>query len=163
VTPDLDRCGLAVGFSGSRIPPTVRGRDWLEATLSRLRLAQFSHGDCVGADQAAHQITRALFPEAFFNIRPGQGNGANRANCFPEGPGVIHKPVDNLVRDRLIVSESDVLVALPMRAYNIRSGTWFTIRYALGQRVPVVVPEWMTYELANAQRAVFWTSQATGR
>jgi len=83
------------------------------------------HGDCIGADADFHKIARGLGLQ--IRIRP---TFKQRAYC--EGADDIKEPVlDPLERNRLIVIDSDLMIATPSGyGEQRRSGTWATIRYA---------------------------------
>jgi hypothetical protein len=82
----------------------------------------FVHGDCVGADTEAALIATRL----------GLLTVSYPASHVVNSPAVVRHDVQKpLVRNKLIVEASDVLVACPrLMKEELRSGTWATIRYA---------------------------------
>ena len=133
-----------LGFTGTRaIPGSPKAvqerRDRLFALMKEFWEAGFSvfhHGDCIGADELAHQIACKL---NFHIVVHPPNNSRNRAFCGKcdeesgESDSVWWMPKKPyLSRNRDIVDQSNVLIAMPndpMRE-ELRSGTWSTIRYA---------------------------------
>lgn len=119
-----------LGFTGTRIGMTQAQRITLAMCLATLEPSQFSHGDCVGADEQAHGM--ALIARVPVHIYPPH-NEVRRAFC--EGAAIVHAPGHYHERDRWLVDASDILIATPKRPLEeLRSGTWTTIRYARRQR-----------------------------
>lgn len=132
-----------IGFTGTRKGMTTQ-QAWV---LSRMltdcadRESWFHHGDCLGADAQAHDIAMylgfktALHPPISRNMR---------AFCKAD---VIEAPKRYLERDRVIAERSDRMVATPS-GFNedLRSGTWYTIRYArkLGRPLTIIYPDGTT-------------------
>jgi hypothetical protein len=88
------------------------------------------HGDCIGADAEAHGIWREFGTTGRIEIYPPI-NKKNRAFC--EGD-FVHEPRAYFARNRLIVDESDRLIACPAAGAESNSpGTWHAISYALGR------------------------------
>lgn len=96
----------------------------------------FHHGDCVGADAEAHEI--ALSRSYTVIVHPPIDDRL-RAHCKAHD---IREPKEYLARNRDIVDEVDFLVAAPNGEEKARSGTWYTIRYAMSEGVPVVILPW---------------------
>ncbi len=94
----------------------------------------FLHGDCVGADEEAHEIARELGME--IHIRPCD-MPASRAYVDAD---VSHPAQPPLVRNKAIVQECTLLVAAPKEGKEqLRSGTWATVRYAKQAGKPVIL------------------------
>jgi hypothetical protein len=127
----------SVGVTGAR---TMRP----EAQINRLR--QFlrenvvdimHHGDCIGADaQMAAEFERA---GAFVCAHPPVDE-KYRA-FYPSDR--VEPAREYLQRNRDIVNESELLIALPRGFETQRSGTWSTVRYAVQQGIPVII--WYPY------------------
>jgi hypothetical protein len=100
-------------------------RRYLAFKVSRNERVILHHGDCVGADAAAHQIARDLGITVV--VHPPV---SNKKRAFCEGDQEL-PPKEYLVRNRDIVDASQVLVATPGGFQEKRrSGTWATVRYA---------------------------------
>ena len=117
-----------VGFTGTRDGLTHNQAEVLKDILRGLKDDHHNiclhHGDCVGADETAHQLAVALGYHV--EIHP-PGNPSLRAFC--RGADVIRDPRPYLDRNRDIVASCDVLVATPKETTQQgRSGTWSTIR-----------------------------------
>jgi len=137
--------GVKVGFTGTRRGMTT----WqmyaffeelagLESSISR-QIAEFHHGDCVGADADAHYIVRRFFPHIKITIHPPD-NPRQRALKV----GDEYRPsFSYLTRNHHIVDETDCLFAAPNGPEVMRSGTWATVRYAkkIGRTVKILERE----------------------
>lgn len=129
-----------VGFTGTRKGMTTEQRRTLNKFHSKARV--FHHGACDGADTQAVQM---------FYSRGGWWIHAwpsHNPNAFAMAQSqTFHRPGtaedggwDPLVRNKLIVDASDILIATPGQHKELlRSGTWATVRYARGVRKPVYI------------------------
>ena len=130
-----------IGFTGTRtdLPPAQRAA--LEAALRSLHVcgASLAHGDCVGADFAAHEIAMRL--GYMVHVLPPLSN-RYRAFCLGHQG---YAPAEYMIRNRRIASMCTRLVAAPLspEAEAPRSGTWATVRMArnLGKGVTLVWPD----------------------
>jgi hypothetical protein len=131
--------GFRIGFTGTREPLTEAQTASLRRLLEQQKTTHgahtLHHGDCVGADATAHAIAKELGYSIV--IHPPTSN-AMRAELAGEGD-VVENPLPYLERNRKIVDAVGALVACPKGPEERRSGTWFTVRYALRMGVPVVV------------------------
>jgi hypothetical protein len=104
---------LKIGFTGTKNGMTFDQKNNFLVTLDELNdehhLEEFHHGDCIGADEDAHQIVETYFPHVMIHIHPPE-NGYKRAFC--KG-GFSHQERPFLVRNRHIVDLTDVLIATP--------------------------------------------------
>jgi len=132
---------MKIGFTGTRVGMSPLQKMYLERILIKTKPEKVIHGGCIGADTEFHGIcyyqkcrrisslTIAIYPS---NLRNQQGNYPN-ADFY-------HKEQDPLVRNHIIVDQSDILIAAPKYdAEELRSGTWSTIRYARKIGIPVVI------------------------
>ena len=106
----------------------------------------FHHGDCVGSDSLAHIIALDLGYRVV--IHPPQ-DPKLRAYSSPEPTNDISilEPRPYLERNRAIVDSVEQMIAVPRAISRVhgkvevprgtRSGTWYTVRYALKQKCPV--------------------------
>jgi hypothetical protein len=96
---------------------------------------EFHHGDCIGADNDAHQIAAT---HNYFIVLHPPTNPSKRA--FNIGAHKIMEKHDYLVRNRHIVDSTDILIATPGEmTEQLRSGTWSTIRYARKRNKKVII------------------------
>jgi hypothetical protein len=133
---------VKVGITGSRLGATEAQTEVLIETLSYLREAygaeELHHGDAVGVDAQAAAIARDL---GYRTIGHPPDVDLYRA-FFPSDED--RPPMDYLLRDRAVVQEVDVLIGCPNTRRPVRrSGTWYTIRYAIrvNQRLMVIWPD----------------------
>lgn len=124
-----------IGFTGTRTGMSDVQREALRRLLLDMQLAEFHHGDCVGADAEAHAVALALGVPVV--IHPPRG-AVLRAFC--SGSAQVLRPLSYAQRNQAIVDAVDVLVVAPRgNVEEIRSGTWATYRYARRQGVKCVV------------------------
>lgn len=123
-----------VGFTGTRKGMSPRQKEHLKKFLECF-VNEFHHGDCVGADEEAHQLAIEVGIPLIIIHPPVQD--ALRANCetkyvHKRGTQVITlKPQQYLIRNHQIVDVTLGLVAAPeTMEEKLRSGTWATVRYA---------------------------------
>lgn len=134
-----------IGFTGSQNGLTRSQRNSLYDVFKLLSIrggVELHHGDCVGADAAAHNIAEIL---QFRIVGHPPTNSSKRAFCeFDE----VHPRADYLVRNQHIVGATSILVACPSGPEVLRSGTWATVRVArkLGRRIIIIPPDGNTVE-----------------
>lgn len=126
---------------GLRTPQETRLIDLFCST----RISEFHYGDCRGVDEqalwlwvqcgsgVAHSHPATLNPEWDEKWR------AHTA-LFEELGIVEHEPKHPLERNRDMVNACDALWAFPENDLG-HGGTWYTIRYALDNDVPVTIVE----------------------
>lgn len=132
---------MKVGFTGTRQQPTPDATMALSELLARLQPTEAHHGDCVGADAIFHWYVLTECVGVKRVIHPPT-NKAMRAFCT--GTADRREPKPYLERNRDIVDETDVLLAMPQTAEEtIRSGTWSTVRYArkAGKKIYIINPD----------------------
>lgn len=94
---------------------------------------EFHHGDCVGADEQAHQLLKWMrtardTPRVRVILHPPD-NPSKRANCRADE---VRKALPYLERNKEIVDETQFLIATPKGTEEeLRSGTWATMRDCL--------------------------------
>ena len=112
------------GFTGTRHGMTERQKIELAKLLQGAQALH--HGDCVGSDQEAHNLAKAL---GIWTVGHPPEDSKLRAHCDVDE---LRDPLPYLERDENIVKETDALIATPHTMQEmIRSGTWTTIRYAI--------------------------------
>jgi hypothetical protein len=99
--------------------------------------AELHHGCCVGGDAAAAKLAKGL---GYRVVAHPPIKKALMSQGSLHISDEVREDKDYLDRNRDIVDESDILIALP-RDYteNIRHGTWYTYRYAKNTSVPTIV------------------------
>lgn len=129
---------MIVGFTGTQYGITsdqyIRLRSWLTTNMP----THLHHGDCIGADSTVNEICKEL--DIKIVMHPPI-NPTKRAFC--KGATFTYQPKDYLVRNRDIVSCSEVLIVVPKeRIERLRSGTWATMRYAqkLKKELVLILP-----------------------
>jgi hypothetical protein len=135
---------MKIGFTGSRRGMTAAQQHQLELLLRGVgrvsgqvrEWPELHHGDCVGADDIAGQIAHRM---DYRVVSHPPTNERLRAHSVADE---VREPLDYLVRNRLIVDETEMLIAAPDGPERLHSGTWATIRYArsLGRQVVVLRP-----------------------
>lgn len=132
-------------FTGTRKGMTDKQIIMFKKWLRIIEPWSFYHGDAIGADAEAHDIVEQMVREDGLDcqiiIYPCL---LDKQRAF-KGQGDIHVSVMDpahspLIRNKLMVSHADVVIAAPKEDHEIvRSGTWATIRYAQQQNKPLVV------------------------
>jgi hypothetical protein len=131
--PREPRDRVKVGFTGSRGGITHAQSEQLTIQFHRVGATDLHHGDCRGADEAAHKIGRQL--GLYIVGHPPTASGL-RAFCVCDQ---LRDPQPYLVRNRAVILETELLIATPSGPERLRSGTWATIRYARRMRMPQIV------------------------
>lgn len=119
-----------VGFTGTRKGMS----DFQKAALRKAMEAAtvdgienvLHHGDCLGADAEAHDIAVELGWDII--IHPPV---SDYMRAYKDDGAIILSPLEYLDRDRAIVNASNFIFAAPKSdKEELRSGTWYTVRYA---------------------------------
>lgn len=130
------RRNIAIAFSGSRNGMTPLQHSATERLLRKLNGRYLFHGDCVGADSAAHDIGVSL--GYIIKIYPPSNP---KLRAFRRGDSCA-KPKPYLERNRNMIDDADILVAAPrLIDTGQRSGTLYCIRYANRKSKPVFIIE----------------------
>lgn len=119
---------IHLAVTGTQQGGTLEQYKSLEKLLRELQEGEswLHHGDCIGVDQAAHDIARAGGWK--IRIHPPTNPG-KRAFCNGDGEDF---PRPYLKRNIAMVRECLTgLIAIPQTDTEVtRSGTWATVRYA---------------------------------
>ena len=135
---------MKVGFTGTRHPlTTVQTTSLYEVFGSFDDVEELHHGDCVGADAAAHDLAWAHGWNVV--IHPPDKPDA-RAWCKGLSIVDVRPPLPYLVRNHNIVEATEIMVAAPNGPEYLRSGTWATVRFArqIGRPIVIVWPDGTT-------------------
>lgn len=118
---------IRVGFTGTQRGMTDAQKARVDLMFAEFGLdaVEFHHGDCVGADEEAHDLADN---HAFDIVIHPPTDDSKRAFC--SGSGADWEPKPYLDRNHDIVDETTVLIACPNGPERMRSGTWATVRYA---------------------------------
>lgn len=121
---------MKIGFTGTRQGMSQVQKDSLYRILEDYREAgevEFHHGDCLGADDEAHDI--AIQTHCSVVVHPPK---IATFRAFRHEAGVkVLPPKDYFDRNHDIVDATDFLIAAPKTDHEeLRSGTWATVRYA---------------------------------
>lgn len=133
-----------IGFTGTREGLTQEQQEALTEVLGNMCAKRgwciLHHGDCIGADEDAHDIATGLHPMST-HIHP-PSDGSKRAHCVG---GRESKPRPYMKRNADIVKASSCLIACPLGAEgdHKRSGTWATVRMArrAGKHILIIYPD----------------------
>lgn len=140
---------MKIGFSASRYGATPEQQNSFTRLMAELTesITETHYGDCVGGDEELLMLLVQLGVGGVLHSRPGTVSTrwdmqwrANTARRYPELGIIQHPPKHPLIRNRHIVDSVDRLYACPETSdRNAQSGTWSTIRYALGVGKPAIV------------------------
>jgi len=121
---------MIVGFTGTRRGLTALQMKALAHVLHDDAIELLVHGGAKGADATADMLATTYKIER--RVRPGP-----HSTSWQEGAEVM-PAVENLLRNRDIVDDADVLIACPSTYQERqRSGTWATIRCARKRGIPI--------------------------
>lgn len=127
---------MKIGFTGTQKGMSQRQREGLTRLVLSLRIIEFHHGGCIGADSQAHDIVRNMSQGTRVVVHP-PSNPYKRA--FKEGD-IVRDELPYLERNIKIVQETRLLIAAPSSLQEeLRSGTWATIRYARKMGQPLLI------------------------
>lgn len=87
------------------------------------------HGGCIGGDEDIHKIFRET-SSVYVIVYPQNALSDSVSTFCVNDADEIRESLPPLVRNRLLVDESSLLIACPKGGEYMRSGTWATIRYA---------------------------------
>lgn len=133
-----------VGFTGTREGMTMAQERRLAKLLRKLKPTQFHHGCCIGADeQAVDTVLDVMGKEGIIVGHPSDLQKYT-SDAATVSSHIVKRPLKALVRNRIIVSCIEVLIAAPKEDNEqLRSGTWSTVRYAreVGIPVHIILPD----------------------
>ena len=132
---------MKIGFTGTQIGMSAEQKRAFSKICSVIindsKINELRHGDCIGADEDAHNIIRELSDKISIHIHPPK---IKDKRAFCENFFKIHEEKDYLIRNRDIVNSSDILIATPKEDIEqLRSGTWATIRYAKKCNISTII------------------------
>jgi hypothetical protein len=119
---------MKVGVTATRKGMSPAQKQVFRTLLIARKATELHHGDCVGGDDDAVTIARELGGIQIVCHPPT--NEKLRAFTFREGD-LLWPAQPYLERNRSIVKATVLLIASPLTDRpDLRSGTWYTIRYA---------------------------------
>lgn len=123
---------MRIGVTGSRHGAT---RAQLRVLMSSLLVyyrtgeTELHHGGCTGVDEQAALLGRALNLRVIAHPPENQQFLSKLSIAVSD---VVLPALPYLARDRAIVDSTDLLLAVPNTQVPVlRSGTWYTYRYAV--------------------------------
>lgn len=123
---------LRLGFTGTREGMTDQQKDKLILILDNYAIDQLHHGDCVGADEFAHNLAKNM---GIFVVVHPPIDPRLRAWCVGDE---TREPLPYIERNHNIVDETGHLFVAPRtKEEQVRSGTWATYRYAKSMEIPI--------------------------
>ena len=129
---------INIGFSGTQegMSHEQLKQFFLLMQLFSPKVIEFHHGSCIGSDTEAHCLVNDHFPHIEIYIHPCDIN-SKRVSLSGHW---VYNPKPPLVRNRIIVDQTDILIATPKEDEEVlRSGTWSTIRYARKKEKSVII------------------------
>ena len=123
---------MRLGFTGTREGMTDRQKNYLIRVLDAYPIEQLHHGDCVGADEFAHNLSKNM---GIYVVVHPPIDPILRAFCQGDE---IRDTLPYIERNHNIVDETRHLFVAPRtREEQVRSGTWATYRYATRMEIPI--------------------------
>lgn len=134
---------MKIGFTGTQIGMTDEQKQVFRSMMLSYIFNQgsphkieFHHGDCIGADDQAHEIVKELDCKIIIHPSNNEIKRAWNTGTY------VNVPLPPLKRNRHIVNETQFIIATPKEDHEeLRSGTWATIRYATSKHRVV----WMVW------------------
>jgi len=140
---------LHIGFTGTHMGMSNRQRAAFQFMIEHMRPSvTLHHGDCVGADNQAHNIAMRIFATGTLTgiVLHPPDKDILRAFCSKDAESSIcievQRPKPYLMRNRDIVAACSLLIAAPemiLTGEPTRGGTWYTIRYARTLHRPIII------------------------
>jgi len=145
---------MKISFTGTQEGMTQWQGEELQARLTELKCSELINGGCIGADEQsiAFAINAGVSIFHFYpsNLKHKQSALASLGateGYMDIGTDIgrtinikIERERPALERNKLIVDESEVLIAAPKEhKHTLRSGTWATIRYAWKRKKKVII------------------------
>lgn len=129
---------MICGVTGTRHGMTIfQQNNWIYH-IEEHKPDKLIHGDCVGVDVEAATILENTFDSIIEVYAPD--NSKHRAFHVPNNGVSTVIPGGYLVRNRLIVDNSDYIVVFPYQTVEQQyGGTWYTYRYAVKQKKPTTI------------------------
>lgn len=141
---------MKVGFTGTRVGMTGKQEETFAKLISSFGATEFRFGCCTGSDEQAFYRVMEIG-----GIRTVAHPPRNKFSAFePLGADTILPDEEFIKRNHSIVDNTEVLIAISKtKEWELRSGTWATIRYAqkLGRPVHIIYPNGDT-ELLKARK-----------
>ena len=132
-----------IGFTGTQSGMTQAQKlmfDAIVLSANEHGAVEFHHGDCIGADNEAHEAVLLLSKHFSCNVKTiihPPIIKSKRAFCSADES---RDPLPYLDRNQKIVDSIDILIATPAeQKEKLRSGTWSTIRRAREQSKPILI------------------------
>lgn len=129
---------MRLGTTATRTSLTENQKEALYQRLLVLVPMEVHHGDCVGGDEVIHEFCLELgYPVV---VHPPENNSYR---AWTKGWASRLDPLPYIDRNRVIVRQTDALLACPAGPERQRSGTWSTVRFAqrTGKPVTLVWPD----------------------
>jgi len=134
---------MHIGITGSRDGCSPLQLAALKAALTILHtttIFTLHHGCCVGVDEQAHLIAKAL------NVNIWAHPPTNKSLIMKAPMNNMYRIEDDLPylhRNEIIVSHTELLIAVPRSMENKKSGTWYTIKLAqeYGSNIIILKPD----------------------
>lgn len=135
--PDLFDTLVRGSFTGTQKGMTPHQKIVLKYQFKKEQLGWLYNGSCIGADEQAANIALDLGIKV--ECLPGKPIGDPKRVIIKRA-SVTRLVEEPLKRNRIMVNLSDLLIATPGEyEEQLRSGTWYTIRYARLQEKRIII------------------------
>jgi len=129
---------MKIGFTGTRDKINKIQKKNLYDILFSIKnnVESAHHGDCIGADTEFHNVCSELGINIV--IHPPVKKELRAFNKSND----IRIEKSYFERNRDIVNETDILIAIPKTDFETQGGTWYTINYAkkLNKKIVILYP-----------------------
>ena len=128
---------IHIGFTGTRMGMTNEQHNSLKRIFTGTNFI-LHNGQCEGADFQAYEMTKKF--NQHIVLHPPKDKKYKFFNPERYPFETVCKPKDYLKRNKDIVNDSEILIAVPKESNEVlRSGTWSTVRYARKKKGRVVI------------------------
>lgn len=124
----------SIGVTASREGLTDPQKNWIEDFLEGNLAYVLHHGMCKGGDIELAVLFRKY--NTYIIAHPGHIRHMRAASPAND---LILPWSHTLVRNRIIVNHSELILGFPKVPYATDSGTWHTIKFAKKQKTPLFV------------------------
>lgn len=139
---------MILGFTGTKEPITdAQSLTLFKLLIERRRNIEAAHhGDCINADAVFHLLccVTSIHQIVIHPPEKKQYRAFCNMSSFMRTKLKVMPPLPYLIRNKNIAKECSSLVAVPKNyKYEIRSGTWSTVRYAFqsNKLVEIIWPD----------------------
>jgi predicted alpha-1,6-mannanase (GH76 family) len=125
----------SIGVTATREGLTSEQKQWVVSYLNRNATGVLHHGDCIGGDEELAEIFSRY--GAYIIAHPSNMLAMRARSKYND---LTLPTAESLLRNRTIVQCSQLMLGFPKSTVEeIRSGTWYTIRYTKRENSKLII------------------------